>query len=270
MATEQQIESSLQEVHELKSALAEARALNAQLEARVARHTAELAAAHQELDAFSHSVSHDLRAPVRAVSGFANIVFEEFGQQLPEPARGYLERIRSSGRRINQMLDDLLRLAQLSRQPVSRQPVDMAQLVQEVLGEVILAGDGRSIEVRTGELPACLGDPALLKQVWTNLLSNGVKFTRDRNPAVIELGSERHNGQCVYFVRDNGVGFDLQYARKLFTVFQRMHREDEFEGTGVGLAIVQRVVHRHGGRVWAAAESGRGATFYFTLDGKNL
>ena len=270
MATEQQIESSLKELRELKAALSEAGALNAELEARLARSTAGLEAASQELEDFSYAVSHDLRAPLRAINGFAGIVLEQFGRQLPEEGRQYLERIRNNGRRMSQLIDDLLRFTQLGRQPLSRQRVDMTHLVQEVLGEILPGGGGRSIETRTGELPACLGDPALLKQVWINLLSNGVKFTRGRSPAVIEIGSERNHGQCVFFVRDNGVGFDMRYARKLFTVFQRLHREDEFEGTGVGLAIVQRVIRRHGGRVWAASEPGRGATFYFTLEGENL
>jgi light-regulated signal transduction histidine kinase (bacteriophytochrome) len=147
--------------------------------------------------------------------------------------------------------------------------VDTTKLVQNVLDELKQQLDGRRIEIKIGELPACHGDPALLKQVWVNLISNAVKYTRGREPAIVEISGARENNENVYFVRDNGAGFDMQYADKLFGVFQRLHRNDEFEGTGVGLAIVQRIIHRHGGRVWAEAEINQGATFYFTLEGEN-
>ena len=235
------------------------------MEARVAQRTAELEAANKELEAFSYSVSHDLRAPLRAINGFAGIVLEDFAAQLPEEARHYLERVRQGGRRMGELIDDLLAFARLSRQPLNRRPVDTTRLVQEVLAEVIPNGSGRQIETRVGELPVCQADRVLLKQVWINLLSNAIKYSRGRTPPVVEIGCDQDQGETVYFVRDNGVGFDMQYANKLFGVFQRLHRAEDFEGTGVGLAIVQRVIHRHGGRVWAAAEPGRGATFYFTL-----
>jgi PAS domain S-box-containing protein len=242
--------------------------LNSELEAHVAERTAELEAANRELEAFSYSVSHDLRAPLRAVNGFAEIVLEEFGAQLPEEARNYLERVRKGGQRMGELIDDLLGFARLSRQPLARQAVDMGRLVREVVIELNPLGTGRRIETRISDLPAGEGDPALVKQIWTNLLSNAVKYTRQCPEALVEVGCEHSNGAAVYFVRDNGVGFDMQYASKLFGVFQRLHRAEEFEGTGVGLAIVQRIVHRHGGRVWANAKPGEGATFYFTLKGE--
>jgi PAS domain S-box-containing protein len=243
--------------------------LNADLEQRVAERTAELEAANKELEAFSYSVSHDLRAPLRAVSGFAGIVIEDFGGQLPAEGQRYLERIRSGGQRMGELIDDLLAFSRLSRQPLNRQLVDTRRVVQAALDETRAQREGRDLDLNVGELPACHGDPALLKQVWVNLVSNAVKYTRGKIPAVVEIGSARENGETVYFIRDNGTGFDMQYAGKLFGVFQRLHRDDEFEGTGVGLAIVQRIVHRHGGRVWAEAAVGRGATFYLTFKGED-
>jgi PAS domain S-box-containing protein len=251
-----------------KMAAAEIVQLNAELEARVAGRTAELEAANQELEAFSYSVSHDLRAPLRAINGFAEIVLKDFGPQLPEEAQGFLLRVRNGGRRMGELIDDLLAFSRLSRQAVDRQSVNTARMVQEALDELKPQREGRAIELGVGELPACQADPVLLKQVWVNLLSNAIKYTRDRNPAIVEAGCVRQNGEDIYFVRDNGVGFDMKYVDKLFGVFQRLHPSEEFEGTGVGLAIVQRIIRRHGGRVWAEAKVGGGATFHFTLEGE--
>jgi PAS domain S-box-containing protein len=257
------------DITERKRVQAEILRLNTELEGRVAKRTTELEAANKELEAFSYSISHDLRAPLRAINGFAGIVLEEYGPQLPEEGRRYLDRVCNGGKRMGELIDDLLSFSRLSRQPLSRQRVDNARLVEEALAELKPATGNRQIETQIGELPPCQGDAGLLKQVWVNLLSNALKYSRDRAPAIVEAGCKQDNGKTVYFVRDNGVGFEMQYAQKLFGVFQRLHRSDEFEGTGVGLAIVQRIVHRHGGRIWAAAELDRGATFYFTLEGEN-
>jgi two-component system, sensor histidine kinase and response regulator len=228
----------------------------------------ELKAANKELEAFSYSVSHDLRAPLRAIDGFSRILLEEHGQQLPEEAREYLELVRRNTKQMGFLVDDLLSFSRLSRQQVKKQTVAPAKIVRQCLEELRGEQNGRRVEITLGDLPPCLADPSLLKQVWFNLLSNAFKYTRKREVALIDVGCRGDDPEArTYFVRDNGVGFDMQYAPKLFGVFQRLHRAEDYEGTGVGLAIVQRIVLRHGGRVWAEAQPGEGATFSFTLEG---
>ena len=242
------------------------RQLNSDLELRVNERTAQLKDANLELESFSYSVSHDLRTPLRAIDGYSQVVLTKFGPQLPEDGRRYLQTIRAGAQKMGALIDDLLAFARLNRQEMSKRSFDTGLLVRTALGELGYPWSDRKIEVRIGELAASSGDPALLKQVWLNLLSNALKYTRKQEAAVVEIGCLATNGVDTFFVRDNGTGFDMRYADKLFGVFQRFHRAEDYEGTGVGLAIVQRIVHRHGGRVWADAAVDRGATLYFTLE----
>jgi PAS domain S-box-containing protein len=227
----------------------------------------QLQTAVNELDAFSYSVSHDLRAPLRAIDGFSQILLKQYGPILSEEPREYLQLVRDNSRQMGHLVDDLLAFSRLGRTPLSKRQVPTETMVKQVLRDVGQQAEGRSVSVSVGHLPPVWGDGTLLKQVFMNLINNAFKYTRLRDDATVEIGSHNTDGEQVFFVRDNGAGFDMQYADKLFGVFQRLHRAEEFEGTGVGLAIVQRIIQRHGGRVWAEAAIDKGATFFFTTGG---
>ena len=236
------------------------RAHAAELESKVRARTAALEAANRELESFSYSVSHDLRAPLRAIDGYARMLEEDHTERLDDEARRLLGVVRASAKRMGQLIDDLLTFSRLGRQQAASAPVDMARLAQQVVHE--LRGE-RSVQC--SPLPGMLGDGSLLKQVWVNLIGNALKYSAKKADARVEIGAREEGRENVYWVRDNGAGFDMRYADKLFGVFQRLHSTEEFEGTGVGLAIVQRIIARHGGRVWAEGRPGDGACFYFAL-----
>jgi PAS domain S-box-containing protein len=226
----------------------------------------ELQDAVRELDAFAYSVSHDLRAPLRAIDGFSRILLKQSGPTLTDETREYLQLVRDNTVQMGHLVDDLLAFSRLSRLPLSKQQVATAKIIEQVVCDERQQAEGRSVSVSVGEMPTIWGDPPLLKQVFVNLIGNAFKYTRMRAEAVIEIGSHEIGGEQVFFIRDNGAGFDMEYAGKLFGVFERLHRAEDFEGTGVGLAIVQRIIQRHGGRVWVEAAVDKGATFYFTTE----
>ena len=307
------VTSVVRDITERKRAEEEIKRLNQDLERRVVERTAELEAANKELEAFAYSVSHDLRAPLRAMDGFSRMLVEKHAPQLSDEARRYLGVVRKSSQEMGQLIEDLLTFSRLGRQAVERRTVSLSRLAREAFEDLRAECEGRRVELVVGDLPECKADPRLLKHVFMNLLSNALKFTRGREVARIEVGCHleggggdlpeckahprllkhvfmnllsnalkftrgrevarievgcrREGGEHACFVRDNGVGFDMRYVDKLFGVFQRLHRIEDYEGTGVGLAIVQRIVHRHGGRVWAEGKLDQGATVYFTLGG---
>lgn len=250
------------DVTERKAAEDQLHSMNLQLEHRVSERTAQLEAANKELEAFSYSVSHDLRTPLRAIDGFSSMLASKYAEQLPPEARRFLENIRRGTRRMGRLIDDLLQFSHVSRHTLRRKKLDTRVLVKGVVEELLQASEPPTAQVEIGELPPSWGDRGLLRLVWMNLIANAVKYSRKRETPKICIGARAN---ATFFISDNGTGFDMRYADKLFGVFQRLHRAEEFEGTGVGLAIVERIIHRHGGTIWADARLDEGATFYFQL-----
>jgi light-regulated signal transduction histidine kinase (bacteriophytochrome) len=246
------------------------RQLNAELEQRVQERTAQLEAANKELEAFSYSVSHDLRSPLRSIDGFSQALLEDYEDQLDVDGQDYLRRVRAATQRMGQLIDDLLNLSRITRAELRQELVDLSALAQGVVAELQHAEPQRVVEVVIAAGLHGQGDARLLQIVLANLLGNAWKFTSKQTQARIELGAVVRDGHTTYFVRDNGAGFDMAYASKLFGAFQRLHALTEYSGTGIGLAIVQRIIHRHGGHVWAEGAVGQGATFYFTLTESNI
>jgi PAS domain S-box-containing protein len=255
----------LNDVTERRRTQQELERLNRELEDRVRSRTAQLEAANKELEAFSYSVSHDLRAPVRHIDGFVKLLERELPPPTEKTAH-YLHTIAASSQRMAALIDDLLALSRTGRAPLDMRNVQLRQLVEEVIVDLKPDFARRKLEWRIAPLPAVRADPSLLRVVLQNLLDNAVKYTEPQEAAVVEIGALRlDDGDTAVYVRDNGVGFDMRYADRLFGVFQRLHRAEEFEGSGIGLATARRVIHRHGGRIWGEGEPGRGACFYFTI-----
>jgi len=248
----QQAEAALQKAHD-------------ELEIRVAERTAELKAANKELEAFSYSVSHDLRTPLRAIDGFSQILLEDYPDKLDREGRRVLDVIRDNTGRMGKLIDDLLTFSRLGRKGMEKKEINMEKLAKDVFEQLKDTAAQRKLKMKINALPPARGDESLIREVLQNLLSNAIKFTKDEDTSLIEVGGKVEDKENIYYVKDNGVGFDMKYVDKLFGVFQRLHSQEDFKGTGVGLAIVQRIIHRHGGRVWAKGKVNKGATFYFTL-----
>jgi signal transduction histidine kinase len=242
--------------------------LNSELEQRILDRTAQLKIVNLELEAFSHSVSHDLRAPLRHINGFAEILKEEYYDQLPEKAKNYLDTISDSAKKMNILIDDLIKLSRTNRIELKKSMLKMNQVLDDALSEVQPLLENRKVDINISTLPEVIGDYNLLRLVWVNLLDNAIKYTRPRKKAVIKIDYNEEKEEFIFCIHDNGVGFDMNYAQKLFGAFQRLHSTDEFEGTGIGLSNVRRIISRHSGRTWAEAELDKGASFYFSLPKK--
>jgi len=256
---------SIRDITRRKQAEEEVRRLAAALEERVRERTAQLETANRELEAFASSVSHDLRAPLRAMSGFSHLLLEYYGEKLDEQGRHYLQRMDQVSQRMGKLIDDLLSLSRLTRVEMRRERVDLSAMARGIGAELREREPGREVEFVVGERLSAQGDAQLLRVVLENLIGNAWKFTAKHPRARIEFGRLVHRGKSVYFVRDDGVGFDMAYVEKIFGAFQRLYPSTEFEGSGIGLATVERIITRHGGQVWAEGEVDKGATFYFTL-----
>ncbi|PKN90912.1 MAG: two-component sensor histidine kinase [Chloroflexi bacterium HGW-Chloroflexi-6] len=249
--------------------LIELKRLNDELEERVAERTVELENTNKDLESFAYSISHDLRAPLRSIGGYSHILLDDFSESLDEAGKHYLQNIYENVKQMNTLIDEILALSRTGRQelePRNLSSQELKEMLQGILNGLIALEEVRQVEITLGDLPDCFADPVLLKQAYVNLLSNAFKFTRHCPKAQIEIGCQLEDKLPVYYVHDNGAGFDMAYADKLFGVFQRLHRQDEYEGTGVGLAIVHRIITRHNGKIWATSAPNQGATFYFTLN----
>ena len=235
------------------------------LEQKVTDRTARLESVNKELEAFSYSVSHDLRAPLRAINGYSVMLKEDYNDTLDEEGQRILNAIMHNARQMGALIDDLIAFSGMSRKTVEHSPVDMTDLAEKSLGELHELEKPVNLHVSLRSLPDCFGDQSMIKQVWVNLLSNAIKYSSRNAEPRIEIGASANGDKNIYFIKDNGVGFDMKYAHKLFGVFQRLHSASEFQGTGIGLALAQRIINKHNGQIWAEAEPGKGATFFFSL-----